>query len=545
MRAKLDKAGADEGWLSRRMPYSPVADQKAAWKEWAHKCIQRPLPHELGRILQAVEDLRRPAHSFTSPTNKPIFNTPEQQAAYETKRNDLIEAWNQEWSKLLRFGHDDLPPPAPFARHYDDADHLPPSLAALSFAAAEDLRGINLRNAHLGQPPQELGDPFGGVNLTQADLRNANLFRNSFHSATLDNADLSGAYLVHTNFYHAKLRGAKLTNADLRKANFYNADLTNANLCGADLTGARLYGAVLDGADLRNTKGLLVDGNSVYRTQFNNIGPFARMYVSLFHGLKWVFELFGSNEFSDMNTDVEDRWSMLRRLYTGPSFFISLLFLVSFTIPYVAKALFLTEVGRSEVAVLERFGLPNNDRQTDSAGNAPSRGIAAEYQFLQERINDALANARAASTSLTTLAASRTDQAGELHALISPIQLELEQVEARMEYVGRHVGDIVLQSIAERRYPVWKVLLGVDTGNYASTLLICLLLVYNAGKWLMTVSVAPMRDAEDRVQRTPARMEYQALMPAHRIVSILYWLSFGTAIYDLAVLLATPVYKFW
>jgi hypothetical protein len=164
---------------------------------------------------------------------------------------------------------------------------------------------------------------------------------------------------------------------------------------------------------------------------------------------------------------------------------------------------------------------------------------------MRDRINDALANTRAASARLPTLEANRTDLVSQVRALISPIELELEQVKARMEYVSQHVGEILFQSIAERRYPVWKMLLGVDTGNYTWTALICLLLVYNGAKWVMTVLIAPMRDAEDRGQRTPPMLEYEALRRTHLVVSTLYWLSLVTAIYSFAALLTAPVYKFW
>jgi len=66
------------------------------------------------------------------------------------------------------------------------------------------------------------------ANLSNADLRGADL-----RNANLRNADLSNA-----NLRGADLRGADLSNADLCGANLRNADLSNANLCGANLSGA-------------------------------------------------------------------------------------------------------------------------------------------------------------------------------------------------------------------------------------------------------------------------------------------------------------------
>jgi uncharacterized protein YjbI with pentapeptide repeats len=557
--ASLRSAGALDEWISRhvnmRAPddelITPLEgptleDRKSDWQKWLHKCVQCPLPDELRGILEALKDIQRTG-SLNRQTNKPMFNTPEEEAAYEVKRNDLIEAWNKEWRKYTDFPNDDLPRSVTGLIDFSYGDHLPPSLAGYSFYL-RDLRGFNLRNADLGLTESGKGGAHESANLTMANLRGANLFNNDLDNALLDGADLSEAYLVRTSFYKAKLRGAKLNDADLRGANFTGADLTNADLRGADLTGASLHEAVLDGADFRTTMGILVDENSVYRTRFDNRALWWRATTSAILRLDWVLQLFGRpRDFKQTTSYFEDRWSMLRRTYTGPNFFISLLFLVSFTIPFIAKALILTEVSRSQLAVLQRLEPPNNDQQnaSDSAGAAPSRGIAAEYQFLQDRINDAIGNARAASARLPTLAASPTNVVSQLHALISPIEADLEQVKTRTEYVRQHVGEILLQSVREHRYPVWKILLGVDTGAYGWTVLICLLLVYNGARWLMTVLVAPMRDFEDRGQRTPARVEYQALMPIHHVVSTLYWLSFATAIYNFTALLTAPVYKFW
>ncbi len=72
------------------------------------------------------------------------------------------------------------------------------------------------------------------ANLSNADLRNADL----------SNANLWGANLSNADLWNANLWGANLSNADLRNANLSNADLRNADLSNADLWSA----------DLRNVK---------------------------------------------------------------------------------------------------------------------------------------------------------------------------------------------------------------------------------------------------------------------------------------------------
>ena len=110
-----------------------------------------------------------------------------------------------------------------------------------------DYSGIDLRNADLREAD------LSGTNLIKADLREANL-----SYANLSGADLIEAKLVRTKLRGANLIEAKLVNADLSYAELWSADLEKANLGKANLTQAVLFNAnlksaKLDGADLFNT----------------------------------------------------------------------------------------------------------------------------------------------------------------------------------------------------------------------------------------------------------------------------------------------------
>jgi hypothetical protein len=99
------------------------------------------------------------------------------------------------------------------------------------------------------------GEGGSRANLSNADLRDANLsnadlFGANLRGANLSNADLFGANLRGANLFGANLRNADLRDADLRCANLSNADLRGANLSNADLFGANLRGANLSNADL-------------------------------------------------------------------------------------------------------------------------------------------------------------------------------------------------------------------------------------------------------------------------------------------------------
>jgi len=101
-----------------------------------------------------------------------------------------------------------------------------------------DLSGADLREANLS------GADLIEANLSGADLREANL-----RGADLIEANLSGADLSGVNLRGANLRGADLSGVNLRGANLRGADLRGADLRGADLSGADMRWADLSGAD--------------------------------------------------------------------------------------------------------------------------------------------------------------------------------------------------------------------------------------------------------------------------------------------------------
>lgn len=63
--------------------------------------------------------------------------------------------------------------------------------------------------------------------------------------------------------------------------------------------------------------------------------------------------LFNDNAVQGMDIEgnAKDPWSVLRRKYTGPMFFVHLLLLVAFVLPYAAKVLALTVTGRTYEAM--------------------------------------------------------------------------------------------------------------------------------------------------------------------------------------------------
>ncbi len=111
-----------------------------------------------------------------------------------------------------------------------------------------NLSDIDLRGANLSQLD------LSGADLTGADLRDADL-----HSTDLSDAILNSAKMDDANLSDASLSGAHLISANLKEANLRGAGLNNAKLSGADLTSANLRGALLRYAYLREAKLIATD----------------------------------------------------------------------------------------------------------------------------------------------------------------------------------------------------------------------------------------------------------------------------------------------
>ena len=103
-----------------------------------------------------------------------------------------------------------------------------------------DLRGTDLSDADLRR-----------ANLSGADLRGADLKWADLTGANLSGADLRGADLKWADLKEAYLSGVDLKGANLSEADLEEVYLEGAELRGAYLEGANLDGANLDGADLR------------------------------------------------------------------------------------------------------------------------------------------------------------------------------------------------------------------------------------------------------------------------------------------------------
>ena len=122
-----------------------------------------------------------------------------------------------------------------------------------------------------------------GKDMSDCDLRWANLSSENLTDANLTGANLKGATLLVT-----KLTGANLSDANLKGANIESANLESATLTGANLKYANLTGTTLWDANLTDA---ILDG-----VQSGNISEYPQ---SLPDGWSLVDGTLGNRELSD------------------------------------------------------------------------------------------------------------------------------------------------------------------------------------------------------------------------------------------------------
>jgi uncharacterized protein YjbI with pentapeptide repeats len=112
--------------------------------------------------------------------------------------------------------------------------------------------GVNLKDASL-DGALLYRSRLHGVSLQGAQLREASLERARGQGASFDDAQLQGATIESAEFQRASINKAQLQKASLNDANLQGALLDDARLQGSSLKKAKLRGASLKGAELQNS----------------------------------------------------------------------------------------------------------------------------------------------------------------------------------------------------------------------------------------------------------------------------------------------------
>jgi hypothetical protein len=427
----------------------------------------------------------------------------------------------------------------------------PPDVAAWNtfwFRTCLGLRGWKLPEDMDLNLPLALGTSIAGRDWTGVNFSNGSLTGKNFSNHVLDGAQLYHADLRGCMFVGARLRNANLEAANLAGADLRGADLTGANLKGARLKGTILTGAILDRADLRFAQDIRFDENPVEGARFSS-----RFGI-------WRPELPEAySDWAERIGSFDDRWSKLRRTYTGPRFALLLLLTLAFLVPRVLKTTALVVLGETEagvMAMLERERARTRAPAVPDAAVAPlgaiiDRADAAARDALdafEARWREALAARRAAAWDdvRDDILRGKERIVQSLHARVEQSKREAERWLADQLARSRTAAleAIRAEYDARPRFRVWEVLLDLDRGRYHAVVLAVVLLVFNALRLLVTLMVGSLREAEERSHITPAAAEYALAYRLHLVTSAL-WI---VAVADLAIAayrwLNTPVVLF-
>ena len=370
-----------------------------------------------------------------------------------------------------------------------------------------DFRGVNLRRADLERANLRRalldgadlqGSYLTGADLTEASLRGCILRDVQAPSAYFHEADLGGAKLVSAYMWGAHFVGASLAHAELRYADLTKSNLRRCNLEGANIDDAVLIEADLDDAILKNAD---LRHSDLTGASFNE-AALENCDVRKARGLELDETMIRGAKFSPR---ASDRWSVLRRNYTGPMFIFHIMFLVAFLIPYVARSLIWSSVNKAQ----EMHGRV-----------ALELSSAAEATKVRDEIAVADFNDRLADIweerQLNPFAF------GVVEDLIlqSPVQIRsdfMSSVVARFDQVSP-----CLQSNCDPPRSVFLVMLGAGGGAIKVVLAVSLLL-YNISRAILTRQVSLLRDAEERSGYSPAKREYDWMYRLHHPVMLFFF----------------------
>ena len=163
---------------------------------------------------------------------------------------------------------------------FDHLSKIAPGNVNLSYTI---LRGANMQRMFFSD----------SVDLTRADMTDANFFgarieRGSFDGAILNSTNLSKCHILQCDFSNAKMQGVDLSESECIYTNFSNADMSSANLenfCAGDieleegqswnnvdLSKANLRGAILGNIPIRNANltGAIFQGANLSGADFSN-----------------------------------------------------------------------------------------------------------------------------------------------------------------------------------------------------------------------------------------------------------------------------------
>ena len=171
--------------------------------------------------------------------------------------------------------------------------------------------------------------------------------------------------------------------------------------------------------------------------------------------------------------NAPDPWSVLRRTYTGPKFFVLLaMFAAAIILPYAVKYFYLTM--ESEVIFHTNSLVQSEEFQQHLTNSQDIKQFSETFGVLKKKHDNST------------------------------------------------------------KVPAILVMLGVQknvTSSVIQVLLSVVIIFYNAARAFLTIKISTLRDAEERSKITPSKDEYLGFYVVHRWVSVIMYVSIGYAAY--------------
>jgi hypothetical protein len=346
------------------------------------------------------------------------------------------------------------------------------------------------------------GAVFTGVKLSNAQFQLDELRHVDFFLATLSNVTFAGKLdcvrfnraLIHKSTFvdttlaacemqsvraeDSAFDGVKVSNSiDAQPCTFAASQFQRCTFLDADLGEASLQGARFVDCDLSRASGLVFDNTFLRATVFS--------------------------------PRVDDRWSLLRRTYTGTNMVFTLIALVIYFLPFIFEATYWSGVTRLQFGVLQ---------------------ASEKFQQVVDRLPPS----------------SQRELAEAVLQRVVPMEFEQCVASGQESPVA-----------PTKCLPLWKVLMGFHEGWIAVTLAL-LLLTYNATRLALTWLVSCMRDDESWSWHTPPRKwpeqtpwyrvpaemthHYGWLIWPHSVVKVLFFVAVSAAIYHLGSRLVSHIW---
>ncbi len=378
-------------------------------------------------------------------------------------------------------------------------------LGRKAILAGQDLSGVELKDIDLSEA--DLGNAnlsdslIVNVNFKNAILNGTNFSGSTFSSVGFTNChfsstNLSKAFLYGADLSYSKIDGhtnftdANLSCADLNNTIIYSANMSGANLNLADLTGASISYSNFSNCDLRGTKGLRLDYCNIREAQFTPVASrwWAHLSNRIIRPLHLWLDRIGRRKaarYLDFPYTYNDPWSVLRQIYSGPRVLFLFFFVVLFTLPYLSRAILLSTVSSVEQRAIDSWA--------QGKGHWPNAHSAI---------------ARPGADAIPT------------------------PFEKPEDWIRAH----------SHPKPLWMILLKWDRGVVWPSALAVLLIIYNIGIYCLITSVGPLRDEEERSGWSPEWKEYSYLTWIHRMVTILFYVSFASFLWNSYELLNETVW---